>query len=134
MYFIILLIGPDHVTTTPTNGSAMLLSCASRLYHVTIILHCHWREFWSHDTDVFVILSIISIKNEKLFNSNNERSKPKFHRLLWNIVDFRLVMYLLNMILLNLLFLYKILYIYRFRIYLTQFYINFLRQEHQIKL
>ena len=22
------------------------------LYHVTSILHCHLREFWSHDTDV----------------------------------------------------------------------------------
>ena len=54
MYFIILFIGPDHVTSTPTNGSAMLLSCASRLYHVTIILHCHWREFWSRDTEVYL--------------------------------------------------------------------------------
>ena len=106
---IILFIRPEHVTITPTNGSAVLMLRAFRLHHATSILHCHWREFWSHDTDVFVILSIISIKNEKLFNSNNERSKPKFHRLLWNIVDFRLVMYLLNMILLNLRFLYKIL-------------------------
>ena len=23
-----------------------------RLYHVTSILHCHWREFWLRDTDV----------------------------------------------------------------------------------
>jgi len=22
---------------------------------------CHWWEFWSHDTEVFIILSIISI-------------------------------------------------------------------------
>ena len=35
-----------------------------RLYHVTSKLHCHWRKFWSHDTDVLIILSIISIKNE----------------------------------------------------------------------
>ena len=25
-----------------------------RLYHVTSILHCHWREFWSRDTDVYL--------------------------------------------------------------------------------
>ena len=37
-----------------------------RLYHVTIILHCHWWEFWSRDTDVEIKLSIISIKYEKL--------------------------------------------------------------------
>ena len=54
MYLIILFLRPDHVSSTPTNGSAMLLSCASRLYHVTIILHCHWREFWSRDTEVYL--------------------------------------------------------------------------------
>ena len=43
-------------------------------------------------------MSIISIKNEKLLNSNNKRSKPEFLRLLWDIVVFRLVAYLLNMI------------------------------------
>ena len=48
---------------------------------------------------------------------------------------FRLVAYLLNMICLNLRFLYKTLYIYiHFRINLTQFYINFSRQDHQIEL
>ena len=31
--------------------------------HVIMILHCHWWEFWSLDTDIFIILSIISIKN-----------------------------------------------------------------------
>ena len=25
-----------------------------RLYHVTSILHCYWREFWSRDTDVYL--------------------------------------------------------------------------------
>ena len=25
-----------------------------RLYHVTSILHNHWREFWSRDTNVFL--------------------------------------------------------------------------------
>ena len=45
-----------------------------------MIQHCHWWEFWSHVTDVFIILSIISVKIEKLINSNNNRSKPKFLR------------------------------------------------------
>ena len=27
---------------------------------VTIILHFHWREFWSCDMDVIIILSILS--------------------------------------------------------------------------
>ena len=49
----------------------------------------------------------------------------------WIFFVFRLVAYLLN-ILLNLLFLYKI--DMDFRINLTQFYINFSRQEHQIEL
>ena len=70
----------------------------------TWILHCHWLKFWSRDTDVSIILLIISIKNEKLLNSNNHRSKPKLLRLLWDIVVLRLVAYLLNMICLNLLF------------------------------
>ena len=26
-----------------------------RLYHVTSILHCHWSEFWSRDTDAYLI-------------------------------------------------------------------------------
>ena len=43
---------------------------------------------------------------KKLLNSNNDRSKPKFLRLLWDIVVFRLVAYLLNMIGLNLPFVY----------------------------
>ncbi len=76
--------------------------------HVIMILHYHWWVFWSHDTDVFIILSIKSIKNEKLLNSNYVRGKPKFLRLPWDIVVFRLVVYLLNMIRINLLFLYNI--------------------------
>ena len=53
---------------------------------MTSILHCHWWEFWSHDTDVQLIFSIISFINEKLLNLNNNRSKPKLLRLLWDIV------------------------------------------------
>ena len=49
-----------------------------RRRHVTIILHCHWLEFWWHVPDAKIILSILSIKNEKLFNSNNNRSKLEF--------------------------------------------------------
>ena len=67
---------PEQVTRTSTNGSAVLLS-RLRLYNVTSIFHCHWREFWLRDTDVYLT--------------------------------------------------YK-----RFGIILTQFYVNFSRQEHQI--
>jgi len=56
---------------------------------------------------------ISSFINEKLLNSNNNRSKPNFRRLLLDIVVFRLVVSLLNIIRLNLLFLYKF-YVYRF--------------------
>ena len=66
------------------------------LFHVTMILHCHWWEFWSRDTDVVIILSIMSVKNKNLLNSNNKRYKPKFVRLLWDIVVFILVAYLLH--------------------------------------
>ena len=59
------------------------------------------------------------------------RSKSEILRLLWDIVIFRLVVYLLNMVCLILQILYKIWYI-RFGIIFTQFYINFSRQEHQI--
>ena len=51
-------------------------------------------------------ISIISIKNEKLLNSNYKRSKPEYFRLLRDIVVFRLVAYLLNMICLKLKILY----------------------------
>ena len=43
----------------------------------------------------------------KLLKPKHNRSNPKFFKLLWNIVIFRLVAYLLNMICLNLRFLYK---------------------------
>ena len=31
----------------------IIVTCL-RLYHVTSILHCHLREFWSRDTDVYL--------------------------------------------------------------------------------
>ena len=83
-----------------------------RRRHLTILLHCHWLEFWCHVPDTWIILSIISIKNEKLLHSKNKRSKLEFLRLLWDIVIFRLVAYLLNIICLILRILYKILHIY----------------------
>ena len=51
-----------------------------RRRHMIMILHCHCWKFWSHNVDVFIILSII-------------------------FYIFRLVAYLLNMICLNLWFL-----------------------------
>ena len=85
----------------------------------------YWWEFWSRNMDIFIILLTVSIKNENWLNSNNNRSKLKFLRLLWDIFVFRLVVYLLSMI--------RFIYI-DFRINLAQFNINFLRQEHYIEL
>ena len=61
----------------------MFLSRGRR--HVTMILHCHWREVWSRNTDVLIILSIISIENKKNLISNN-RSKPKFFWLRFQLI------------------------------------------------
>ena len=78
-----------------------------RWRHVTIILHYHWLEFWWHAPDAKIILSIISIRNENLLNSNDNRSQLEFLRFLWDILAFRLVAYLLNMICLILQIWYK---------------------------
>ena len=32
---------------------SILVTCL-RLYHVTSMLHCNWREFWSCNTDVYL--------------------------------------------------------------------------------
>ena len=37
-----------------------------------------------------MILSVISCINEKILNSNNNRNKPKFLRLLWDIVFYQI--------------------------------------------
>ena len=107
-----LFIRPYHISRTPNNGSAVYWS------HDTDRVMCDKNTalplvgvLVTYDTDIFIILSIISVKNEKILNSNNNRSKPKLLRLLWDSVVFRLVAYLLNIIYLNLLFIYKILYI-----------------------
>ena len=71
------------MTRTPTNGQYH--------YHVTpSVSHDQHNctaiggssEF---NADVQLILSIISFINEKLLNSNNNRSKPMFLRLLWEL-------------------------------------------------
>ena len=69
------------------------------------------------------------MQNKKYFN----RSKPDILRLLWDIVVFRLVAYMLNIIclILQLSFIQNYIYM-NFRTNLTQCYINFSRQEHQI--
>ena len=63
-----------------------------------------YRRINNYTYNYVLCLSIKSFKNEKSLNSNNNRSKSKLLRLLWDIVVFRLVAYLLNMICLNLLF------------------------------
>jgi len=64
---------------------------------LTRYMHCHWWKFWSRDPDVSIIVSIITIKNEKKY-SNYDRNVPK----LWVILIFRLVAYLLHVICLKL--------------------------------
>ena len=72
------------------------------------------------------------MQNKKLKNYN--RSKTEILRLLWDIVVFRLVAYLLNVICIIYYNFYTMMYIYEFSLNLTQFYINFSRQEHQIDM
>ena len=81
--------------------------------------------------NVYIIFLIISIKKGKLLNLKNNRSKPKIFRLLRVTVVTRLVAYLLNMICLTLIQNFTDV---RFCIILTQFNINFSRQENQIEL
>ena len=79
----------------------------NRRRHVTMILHCHWQQFWSRNAGgVVIILSIISIKNEKILNSNNNISKPKFlgSSGIQSFSDWLRIYYLLNLICLNLRF------------------------------
>ena len=35
-----------YVTKTSANGRAVYWSRDFRLYHVTMILNCHWLKFW----------------------------------------------------------------------------------------
>ena len=84
---------------------------------MTIILHCHWWEFWSRDTDV-IILSILYLLKIKM---------------IWDIVVFRLVVFVANNIFKPTIFMHNFIYV-DFRINLTQFYINSSRQGQQIEL
>ena len=43
--------GPCHQNSSQWQCSIVMCLC---LYHVTSIVHCYWREFWSHDTDVYL--------------------------------------------------------------------------------
>ena len=82
-----------------------------RLYHVTMILHCHWWKFWSCYTDLSIIFLIISIKNELVIYLDYNRSVLKLFRLLWVIAIYK-----------------------SFGLTLIKFCINSFRQEHQIEL
>jgi len=78
---------------------------------------------------VRVLVTFISTKKEKLLNSNNNRSKIEFLRLLLVIVVFRLVAYLLNMICLMLQILYKIVHIY---VFIYVLYVSFNPWDSQV--
>ncbi len=66
---------PYYVTRTVAKGSAVSLSCDSRPYHVTTILHFHWLKFWwRNKRTIWIILSIISVKNSM---SNSQRCPKK---------------------------------------------------------
>ena len=65
IYKILKIWNLNYVTRTPTNDSAVYWSPVSFCITWPVsILHCHWCEFWSRDTDVKIILSIISIKSK----------------------------------------------------------------------
>jgi len=102
-------------TQRPKPGSwlELYLGLSRRKDRVLLGLKHLKSHLWSCDTEIKIILSIISFINEKVLNSNNNKSKPKFLRLLWDIVVLRLFSHLLNMIRLNLPFLYKV-YLYKF--------------------
>ena len=90
--------------------------------------HSHLRKFLWRNKDFKMIISIYLFNMQKQYNGSNPE-------ILWfprDIIVFRLFAYLLYIICLNQLLLYKTSYIYRFSYILTQFYINFSRQEHQI--
>ena len=67
------------MTTTPINGSVISL--------LRLSVCITWPVYWTAigGSSNHMILSIISLINEKWLNSNNNRSKPKFRRLLWDI-------------------------------------------------
>ena len=92
------------------------------VYHVTSILHCYWRKFWWRNSRLYklyvIILSNISINNAKLklkiITGANLRLSGFCGISSFNTTNFN-----------------KISFSIRFGIILTQFYINFSKQEHQ---
>ena len=118
----------------PIHNGTLVLVTWYRQRHVTI-LHCHWWKFSWRNTDYtlyrlyVIILSIISIKNakqklyqEQIWDSQAPVGYSSFQ------IDCVIVEYgLFNTTncILNLIYI-------RFGVILTQFYINFSRQEHQI--
>ena len=64
----IITYSPYYVTITSDNISAVYWSRDFRLYHVTSILHSHWRRFIWRNTDFYIILLIISTKNAELIS------------------------------------------------------------------
>ena len=91
-----------------------------------MILHCHGWEFWSRDMYILNDNYTINytIKNEKLLNSNDNKSKPKLSDFcVFAEYDlFKPSIFIQNF------------YICIIFFNLTQFYINFSKQEHQIEL
>ena len=49
---IIYTSGPFH--QHPNQRQCSIIVTCLRLYHVTHKLHCHWRECWSRETDVYL--------------------------------------------------------------------------------
>ena len=58
------------------------------LYHVTSILHCYWREFWSRDTEVYlryirfdiILTQFMSISQNRNIRSYGSQSTPEILR------------------------------------------------------
>ena len=66
---------PYYVTRTSANGSTVLYIICTLLYHVTSMLHCHWREFWSRDTNVYFtyirFVIILSISRDRMIDDHS---------------------------------------------------------------
>ena len=81
-----------------------MLSANVSGYRLEIYIALSLVEILANDTDVTIILSIISMTHESVLylNKNRSRSVPTLFRHLWVIQIFRSVPYLLNMICLKL--------------------------------
>ena len=63
-------------------AGSIIVTCL-RLYHMTSILHSHWREFWSCDTDVFLTYIRFGIILTQLYINF---SRQEHHRCLIGVV------------------------------------------------